>query len=234
MAPCHGDVEKTALVFNSAVKSRLILDAILRDQVPDAAPADAGGWKPIPQKCGDKDSRPLHSLCLVNGHDPHGVGVGVLVILPSLWVGILSVMFQKSSKRLVFVLRFGMEVNLLEVGDQLAEFPKVVKNDFGAINSISAIGHDLLPKFRIFKKVEVLALQRVEPPAFLVGAFEVAFGLLQLVNREIQLEGFYAKIGTAPRISQDIPVGPIPIHHEVEDQIGRLGLPECQTGGSSQ
>jgi hypothetical protein len=82
--------------------------------VPDAAPADAGGWKPIPQKCGDKDSRPLHSLCLVNGHDPHGVGIGVLVILPSLGVGILSVMFQKSSKRLVFILRFGMEVNLLD------------------------------------------------------------------------------------------------------------------------
>jgi hypothetical protein len=126
--------------------------------VPDAPATDTGGWKPIPKKRGDEDGRPLHALGLVDGHDPHGIGIGVLVILPSLGVRILSVMFQKSSKRLVFILRFGMEVNLLEVGDQLAEFAKVVKNDFTAIDSFSAIGHNLFPKFRVFKEVEVLAL----------------------------------------------------------------------------
>ena len=51
-----------------------------------------------------------------------------------------------------------MEVNFLEVGDQLAEFAQVVKNDLAAIDAVHAIGNDLFRKFRILKEVVVLAL----------------------------------------------------------------------------
>ena len=61
-----------------------------REQVPHATAADSCGWEPVPEQRGHEHDRPLHSLGLVDGHDPHGVGVGVLVVLPALGVGVLG------------------------------------------------------------------------------------------------------------------------------------------------
>src|SRR5205085_1605487 len=98
LAPGHCDIEQSTLVLNCPFKPRLSFDSGTRKQVPYAASADSGRRKPIPEQRRDKDDWPLHTLGLVHGHDTDCVGGGVLVILPTLRVGILSVVLQEVCK----------------------------------------------------------------------------------------------------------------------------------------
>src|SRR5262245_36510608 len=90
-----------------------------RDQMPDVATPDPPSREAVPQEGRYKDDGPLKSLRLVDRHDPDGVWVRVLVVLPPFRISLLGLELKEVSEALVLVLWLGVIVDGLEVGNQL-------------------------------------------------------------------------------------------------------------------
>ena len=135
LAPGHRHVEEPPLVLDGALEPRLPLDAVARQQVPHAAAARSFRREAVLEQRGHEHDRPLHALGLVDGHDPDGVRVGVLVVLPAFGVGVLGAVLQEIGERCIFLHRLRVVVDRLEVGDELAEFAEIVEDDLAAAMS---------------------------------------------------------------------------------------------------
>jgi hypothetical protein len=162
LAPCHRDVEQPALIFDSALVPPLISYRILRDEIPDRCSANLCRRKPIAKQRRYEHHGPLHAFGLVDRHYAHRVWRCILIILPSFGICILSAILKEISKGHVLLIRTGMEMDVLEVGNELRELPKVVEENFTA-----GIWDSFLSYAEGLNKLEIYPLNRVERPPLL-------------------------------------------------------------------
>jgi hypothetical protein len=97
----------------------------------------------------------------VDGHNAYSIGVGILVILPTLWVRVFSVEFKKVGKCLIFLSGLRVIVNGLIIGDELAELAQIVEDDFPV-----AVRDPFFTDAGFFEERLEGALDRVETKAF--------------------------------------------------------------------
>src|SRR5262245_40480249 len=96
-------------------------------------------------------------------HDADGVGVGVLVVLPSFRIVVFSAVLQEVGERAILLHRLGVKVNSLEVRYHLAELAQIVEDDLTA-----TVGHAFLADTCVLEEAEEKTLDRIEAPALLV------------------------------------------------------------------
>ncbi len=124
--------------------------------------------EPVRAQAREEHRRPLHALGLVHGRDRRPrraarsrVGVRLRVVVGRL---VLS-----HRERLVLPRWVGVEVDLLEVGDGLAELAELVEDQLAAHR---VAGHGLLAQLERLEELQVQALDVVDAPA--LAAVEVA------------------------------------------------------------
>lgn len=99
------------------------------DYVPEAFSAGFLRRKSVLLQTGNENDGPLHSLCLMSGHHLNRIGACMPGVSPSFRVIAGRLMLEKPREPLVLGDRVSLKVNLLVVGNNLAELAEVVVHD---------------------------------------------------------------------------------------------------------
>ena len=128
LRPGDRDVEQPDLVGLSAPVTIRVGDSGLRDHMEDVEAALPRGREAVLPHRRDEHRGPLHALGLVHGRDRHCVRGRVPDVGIALRVVLRRLVDKPLHERVVLGLRRGLEVDLLEVGDRLAELAEVVED----------------------------------------------------------------------------------------------------------
>ena len=140
----HCYIEQSAFIFHGSLVTKLILDSIFRNQVPNISPSDFRSRESVAEQGRHEHHGPLHALGLMHRHDLHRIRIRVLIVLPTFRIGIFSPMAEEIRECFIFLYRFRVIVNGLEVRNDLAEFPKIIEDDFA---SVAGIRSSRMPDF---------------------------------------------------------------------------------------
>ena len=127
------------------------------------------GGETIRPQAGQEDRRPLHTFGLVNRRQRHGIGRRVTHIGVGLRVVAGCLVLQPRGEYLVLLPWLGVEVDLLEVGDRLAELPELEEDQLAPDR---LTGDGLLADSQRLQKLQVEALDVVHAPS--LASVEVA------------------------------------------------------------
>ena len=165
----HGDVEEPRLVLDGAPVAVRVADGGLRNDVEEAKPALPLGREAVRPQARQEDRRPLHALGLVDGRERDGVRRRVADVGVRLRVVAGRLVLEPVRERLVLLSRLGVEVDLLEVGDRLAELAELVEDELAPHR---VTGDGLLAQLERLQELQVETLDVVDAPP--LAAVEVA------------------------------------------------------------
>src|SRR5262245_61733799 len=108
-------------------------------------------------------------------HDPNSVRIGVFVVLPALWICVLSLILEEAGERGVLVDRLRVKVDRFEVRDGLAELAEIVEDDFTAL-----VGNSFFADAGVLKEGQKLPLNIVKAPPLVIGLTECPLSVARL------------------------------------------------------
>src|ERR1700722_17932961 len=116
-----------------------------------------------------ENRRPLHALGLVDRRQRHGVGCRITSVGVGLRVVAWCLVFEPRGECLVLRPRLGIEVDLLEVGDGLAELPELVEDK---LTPYRFTGDGIFAESQRLQELQVKTLDVIDAPS--LTAVEVA------------------------------------------------------------